>query len=183
MNYLLYKRFKRHRRIVSFPWPIILQIIVALAPSSMLISESGSGSLAEGWGRADCPSGGEGGYHLITFVRRHRAWTQRKMLGVFTFQISGKYLDWLASYTMSCCSRTTKVPAIIHWSFRIKDTLGVAMLYFVGKLSSSQRFKFISLMGMVCWRVSFMRSCPFLGGSFIGGSTKVLFELYNLHFS
>ena len=30
---------------------------------------------------------------------------------------------------------------LIQWNLRIKDTLGAAMLYFVGRLSSSRRFK------------------------------------------
>ena len=59
----------------------------------------------------------------------------------------------------------------------MKDTLGLAMLSIIGRLSSNV------IVGMVLWTVSSMRVCPFLRGSFIGCSTVVLsFGLCPLNF-
>ncbi len=47
----------------------------------------------------------------------------------------------------------------------VNDTLGLAILSLVGRLSSFQKLRVMEL------SVPCSEGCPFLGGSFIGGST------------
>ena len=57
---------------------------------------------------------------------------------------------------------------VLQWSLRVKDTLGLAMLSFVGRLSPSQRFEMYSSYGNSTLKsVLYREVIPFTEGSLL----------------